>query len=85
MIDIKEAVSRARSDFDNVFEGCHVREVLLEEAELAEDGKYWLLIYSFDWQPSSGTASIGPGDRRYKKVKIDAETGMMLSIKDAKL
>ncbi len=85
MIDIKQAVERGREDFEKIFEGGNVREVLLEQAELSEDGKYWMVIYSFDWQPTSGTASIGPGDRRYKVLQIDAESGIMISMKTAKI
>ena len=81
MIDAKEAVKIAGECFANMYEEGSLREVLLEEAELVEDGKYWIVTYGFDWQPLSGTSSIGPGDRKHKAFKIDAETGRMVSMK----
>ncbi len=81
MIDIKDAVTTARENFDKLYQGGALGEVLLEEAELSEDEKFWLVTFSFDWQPNSGTASLGPGDRRYKVLRIDAQEGRMISMK----
>ncbi len=81
MIDAKEAVKIADEYFTGMYEDGSLKEVLLEEAELIEDGKFWLVTYGFDWQPLSGTSSIGPGDRKHKAIKVDAETGRMVSMK----
>ncbi len=85
MIDGAKAVELAGQYFKNVYEANSLKEVLLEEVELIDDGKFWLVVYGFDWQPESGTVSIGPGDRKHKQIKIDAETGMVLSMKIAKI
>lgn len=81
MIDPKEAVRIAGEHFHAMHEGSALKEVLLEEVELIEDGKFWLVTYGFDWQPESGTTSIGPGDRKHKALKLDAESGAMISMK----
>jgi len=84
MIDGKDSVKRAREYFDSVYQDAKLQEVLLEESELSEDGKHWLITFGFDWQPSSGTSSIGPGERRYKLITLDAESGAVLSMKNAR-
>jgi len=85
MIDGAEAVKLAGEYFNQVYKNSSLKEVLLEEVELTEDGKQWIVIYGFDWQPESGTVSIGPGDRKHKIIKLDSETGMVLSMKIANI
>ena len=81
MIDAKDAVKIARDYFQSMFEGNNLSELLLEETDLIEDGKFWLITFGFDWTPTSGTSSIGPGDRKHKAVRLDAETGSLVSMK----
>ena len=82
MIDATEAASKAREYFDRVFEGAHPREILLEEIELSEDEKFWMVTFGFDWNPTSGTASIGPGDRKFKILRLAASSGTLISMKN---
>ena len=79
MIDAKQAVTNARAFFDQVYHGGPLREVLLEEVQLS--GESWMITFGFDWQPESGTSSIGPGDRKYKMLELDAADGRVLSMK----
>ena len=81
MIDATEAVTKAKEYFTNVYKDTPLLEVMLEEAELIDEGKYWAITFSFDWQPASGTRSLGPGERVYKLMKLDSETGSMISMK----
>ena len=81
MIDIKEAVRIAQESFSNLFEGSSHGEILLEEAELVEDGAFWVVSLSTEWHASSGTASLGPGSRICKFLKIEAESGRVVSMK----
>ncbi|MCB1052097.1 MAG: hypothetical protein H6510_14595 [Acidobacteria bacterium] len=81
MLTIQEAVEKARLCFREVYQKDSIAEILLKEVALSDDSKYWLVSLSFDWQPKSGTSSLGPGSRRHKQVRLDAETGQMLSIK----
>lgn len=85
MIDAREAVDKARVYFESVYQGSGLKEVLLEEIELIEEGKYWLVTFGFDWIPASGTSSIGPGERKHKAVTLDAGTGQLISMKIIKI
>ncbi len=85
MIEGAEVIAIARKYFDTVYNGASLQEVLLEEAEVSEDGDFWFVTFGFDWQPASGTSSIGPGDRRFKTLKLDAKSGAVLSMKNAKI
>ena len=81
MIDAKEAVRIANEYFSSMYEGGPLAEILLEEVELSEEGDAWLVTIGFDWQPTSGTASLGPGERKYKLMRLEVETGRLVSMK----
>ncbi|CAM2065781.1 hypothetical protein SCOR_10405 [Sulfidibacter corallicola] len=81
MIDVKEAVRIASDHFTAFFEGKRVGEQLLEEVELSEDKKLWQITIGYDWQPGSGTASLGPGQRMFKVLHVDVETGAVLAMR----
>ena len=83
MIEATEAVTKAQEYFAGVYKDAPLSEVLLEETELVEDGKYWAVTFGFDWQPGSGTRSLGPGERLYRVLKLESETGTMVSMKKA--
>lgn len=83
MIDAAQAVSRAQDYFTTFFKDSPLTEVLLEEAELADDGRFWDVTFGFDYQPGSGSRGLGPGERMFKVVRIDAESGNMVSMKNA--
>ncbi len=81
MIGAQEAVKLARQSFEEIYESHGIGEVLLEEVSASEDGSCWLVTYSFYWHPTSGSVSIGPGDRIYKVMVLDGETGRLLRMK----
>ena len=83
MLDVQIAVEKARECFEGMFKSDAIAEVLLEEVTLSEDNLFWMITFSFDWQPHSGTSSIGPGARRYKQLQLDAEKGLLISMKTA--
>lgn len=83
MIDATEAVNKARGYFNSFYEGQQLEELMVEEAELMEDGAFWDITFGFDWQPSKGTRSLGPGERLFKVVRLNAEDGKMVSMKKA--
>ena len=57
----------------------------IEEVELTDDGRYWLITLSFDvpveLNPSMGTTLATVGERQYKVFKVDARSGEVLSMK----
>jgi len=75
MIDVKEAVKIAHDYFNTLFPRKPL--VGLEEAELTEDERHWLITLS-----STEVAPLPwlPGTKQYKRFKIDAQTGKVLSM-----
>ncbi len=83
MIEVKEAVKIALDHIEVFFDGKRVGEKLLEEVTLEEDPQRWCVIIGFDWNPASGTASLGPGQRVYKRIEVDAENGRVIAVRRA--
>jgi len=90
MIPIKEAAQRAADFCEQSYPDA--QDFLLEEVEREED-KFWLITISFLIQATKrggGTASgmaasmehmFARFERRYKSLKIDAQTGEVISMK----
>ncbi len=81
MIDVKQAAQSVNVFFNELYRDKGATDVRLEEVELVEDGKYWLITISF--QPPTvitNFLSIKP-IRQYKIFKVDAQSGQVLSMK----
>jgi hypothetical protein len=74
MIDVKEAADLARKYFLSLHEGRGVYQLALEEVELSNDERYWLITLSYSDNPI--LAGV-----KYKTFKIDAESGRVFSMK----
>ena len=88
MVDVKQAVSKAMESAKGLYEGTEIRSLLLEEVELSEDGKNWLVTIAFtqDSSKSSSSGSASPVyERAYKVIKLRADTGEVVSMKIRKL
>ena len=87
MIDIKEASQKAIDHIHALYPNRNLGDILLEEAELSGDGKYWMITVSFNRQGSSGGVgeSVFTGNRSYKVFKLLAENGDVLSMKNGML
>lgn len=81
MIDVKQAAQSASTFINGLYSGEMVSDVRLEEVELSEDGKFWMITLSFPLPSSLGIVYLGGGGRQYKLFKIDADTGEVLSMK----
>jgi len=90
MLDVKEATQVALSYFDDLYGENAFSNVLLEEVERdEEDGTpYWFITIGFTDENAKRTEKSGldvmrPATpaRRYKRFKIDAETGGVVSMK----
>lgn len=79
--DVKQAVKLALDFFTNLYRGkLSSSDVLLEEVELTEDGKYWLITLSYPIaNPLSITKQLKK--REYKVFKINVESGKVQSMK----
>jgi len=84
MIDVKQAAQLASQYFAGLYEGQTASGAQLEEVEIAEDGKYWLITLSYPLTEVTGLLNFNY-KRRYKVFKIDAETGEILSMKIRKV
>jgi hypothetical protein len=81
MIDVKQAAQSASNFIAGLYSNETISDVMLEEVELSEDGKYWLITLSFAAPSSSVHPILGIRGRLYKIFKIDTDTGEVLSMK----
>ncbi len=81
MIPMKNAVKIASDYLAEVFPD--VREVRLEEVELAEEGPFWNITFSF-LRPQPPPLSM-ISDREYKVVQVGSDKGDLHSIRIRKL
>ncbi len=88
MIDVKQAAQSAISYCSNLFP--NAEEFRLEEVEIAANELYWLITVGFnedDNLPGHNLFKwVNPEQsrhlvRKYKVVQVDAETGVVRSVK----
>lgn len=84
-IPVKQAVRAASDELRELYDSVTLADILLEEVELAEDGKFWLITLGFS-RPVSHTenplAQYGKEYKReFKQFKVDALTGEVQSMK----
>jgi hypothetical protein len=87
-LPVKEAVQKANAYLSEVL-NIEPEKLLLEEVELSEDQQFWLVTLSFpvQYQLSSVAAVLGGTGvtRAYKIVKLQADSGVLVSIKIRKI
>ena len=87
ILNVKEAVDKAISIFRDIVDVRNVTELRLEEVELSEDGKYWLITLGYDrakpGDPFAGLLGSAKREfiREYRVLKISSSTGELLSMK----
>ncbi|MBU6399962.1 MAG: hypothetical protein KGS61_06570 [Verrucomicrobia bacterium] len=86
-VDLDTAVKTALNFFRASFGSMKLSDVQLEEIELSEDERYWLITVGYD-NPTAVDLSRGKmvlpfpmPVRKYKVVRVDARTGRPVSIK----
>ena len=87
MIDIKAASQKAIEHIQSLFPNRDLGDVLLEEAEISDDGQFWIVTVSFKRPSASGGVgeSVFTGNRSYKVFKILVENGEVRSMKSGML
>ena len=86
MIDVKEAARRAAEYFASLYDPNTYTDLELEEVELTEDEKFWLITLGYMPITKNPFGALVPdpipkifkspsGPPKYKQFKIDAETG----------
>lgn len=93
MIDAKAAVRKAMEYLKEMYDTDSFRDVMLEEADLSDDDRYWNVTIGFTRLQES--VSEGPmatliGSsavyrREYRVFMIDAESGVVRSMKIRKV
>jgi len=76
MLDVKQAAERAVDYMRTLPAQGDVRDVVLEEAELSEDERYWFITLSY-----VQGATFLAATRRYRTFRIEAATGRVVSMK----
>ena len=75
MIEVKKAVQIASEYLTDLYADKSFYDHELEEVELADDEKHWLITLSY---ATSVVPSVG---RHYKQFKIKADTGQVVAMK----
>jgi hypothetical protein len=88
IIDVKQAVFIAWNHIQSFDEqiGAPLQDLLLEEFELTDDRKFWLITLGFNHQIQPPENPLGINlppreERKYKIIKVSAETGEVESMK----
>jgi len=92
MIDAKQAVKKAVTYLNEMFDTTEFRDVFPEEVELIDDDRFWDVTIGFlrrQVSTSEGPMAslVGPTDgfkREVRVFRIDAETGNVRSMKSKK-
>lgn len=87
MIDVKEAAKRAAEYFADLYPPDTYADLQLEEVELTEDEKFWLITLSYKPERSTQPTQVEkllnlpPSvTRRFKQFKIDSENGKVYAM-----
>jgi hypothetical protein len=93
MIDVKQAVERATLKAQELYKGQILEELNLEEVEITDDERYWLITLGFFLRHTGPVRkgkvlqTIVEGrladrqERNYKLFKVDAATGEVRAMK----
>lgn len=87
MIGVKEAVEVAKDYAHQLFEGQELQDVLLEEVELSDNERFWLITIGFarrrpaNFLSDAFMTSAARYKREYKVFEIDAKIGTPRSMK----
>jgi hypothetical protein len=81
MLNVKEAVSSATKALQDFFAGKELLNLELEEVELTEDGKSWLITLGFDRLVETLSIPMTRLERKYKIFKVDGVTGKVTAMK----
>ncbi|MCA1630377.1 MAG: hypothetical protein LC785_04065 [Acidobacteria bacterium] len=82
MIDVKQAAQLASDFIVGLYSDQTISDVRLEEIELSEDERHWLITLSFPSPVTSNVLGLPvAGRRQYKILKVDRESGEVLSMK----
>ena len=81
MVDVKRAVENAKSFVEDVIGRTEIRRLTLEEVELSDDGKKWLVTLGLALNdPFDLLRTKEAPEKSVKLFRVDAESGQVLSM-----
>lgn len=83
MIDVKEAVEKAKTFVQDVVGSNEIRRLTLEEIELSEDTKSWLVTLGLALNEPYDLLSPGKLEKSLKLFRVDRSSGDVLSMTSA--
>jgi hypothetical protein len=89
-MDVRTAVTAAKSELQHVFSDEKIENIGLEEVEYNDSSKTWAITVGFSrrWPtPEGPLAVLGPrlGPREYKIVRLSDPTGQLISIRNREI
>jgi hypothetical protein len=83
-MDVKEAVALAKQYLAEVFVGEPIKNLGLEEVEFDDNSGIWCVTIGFSrpWDTPGTIATMFPGQRDYKVVRISDSDKKMISVKN---
>lgn len=84
MIDVKDASQKAIEYLKALYQDQELGKILVEEAELSDDNKFWLISLSFKKIDPAGIVgqSVFADNRSHKVFKLHSDTGDVRSMKN---
>jgi hypothetical protein len=82
-INVKQAVQNAKKFVEDVVGTTEIRRLTLEEVELSEDGKSWLVKLGLALNDPFDLLSPGKLEKSVKLFKVDTSNGQVLSMTSA--
>jgi len=79
MIDARKAAMAAQEYLKSVYPETQFQNLQLEEVELTDDQKFWLITFSFI--SPGAMVFVHPIPKDYKLFKIRADNGEVISMK----
>lgn len=86
MVDIREAVQTAIQFICDVYDESDRQKLGVEEVEHDAENEHWLVTVGIGGAEPASTMSVVEGtgvDRHYKVIRIDAETGTVVAMKNS--
>jgi hypothetical protein len=81
IIEVSDAAQAAIAYANKLFPPSVRSEVSLEEVELTEDEKYWLITLGLTTSgQNTAKWAFGPPKAKFKRFKVDARTGRVVAM-----
>lgn len=82
MVDVNAAVRACRAFFTGIDLGIRLDSLEVDEVELTEDGRYWMITLGFTREPKGPLPLLArPSDREYRVFKVSNNEGQVISMR----